>query len=68
MFSFLPLSSCFFKIKEKSNRGGHEHDEKVLVATALTGTLVAGGFTLKAQNTNQTAHAEQLVQKKSSFV
>ncbi|MEC1409366.1 PepSY domain-containing protein [Bacillus safensis] len=42
--------------------------KKVLVATALTGTLVAGGFTLQAQNTNQTANAEQVVQKKSSFV
>ncbi|WP_282060979.1 PepSY domain-containing protein [Bacillus pumilus] len=42
--------------------------KKVLVVTALTGTLVAGGFTLQAQNTNQTAHAEQVVQKKSSFV
>ena len=42
--------------------------KKVLVATALTGTLVAGGFTLQAQNTNQTAHAEQVVQKKSSVV
>lgn len=37
--------------------------KKVLVATALTGTLVAGGFTLQAQNTNQTANAEQVVQR-----
>ncbi|MGE7169759.1 PepSY domain-containing protein [Bacillus altitudinis] len=42
--------------------------KKVLVATAFTGALVAGGFTLQAQNTNQTANAEQVVQKKSSFV
>ncbi|UYO36666.1 PepSY domain-containing protein [Bacillus zhangzhouensis] len=42
--------------------------KKVLVATALTGTLVASGLTLQAQNTNQTANAEQVVQEKSSFV
>ena len=42
--------------------------KKILVATAFTGALVAGGFTLQAQNTNQTANAEQVVQKKSSFV
>ncbi|MDM5297636.1 PepSY domain-containing protein [Bacillus pumilus] len=42
--------------------------KKVLVATALTGALVAGGFTIQAQNTNQTANAEQVVQKKSEFV
>lgn len=45
-----------------------KYDKKVLVATAFTGALVAGGFTLQAQNTNQTANAEQVVQKKSSFV
>ncbi|MFS0654396.1 PepSY domain-containing protein [Bacillus sp. 179-C3.3 HS] len=41
--------------------------KKVIVATVVTGALVAGGFSLQAQN-NQTVNAEESVQQASSFV